>query len=260
VAGLSGGIAYRTARTNAGSNLDVSRANLEGELKKIQEQMDEQQVALERGRIADLRQRFLTPLRYYAGALARRLADLDTKLHSDEHQKVRDWFKLIKDHVTRDQLKHDYEAWCYYEGIFSVTTLYYTCSYFFCARELRFGRPFADSRALFSERLDGYLARVTEAFAGTGMWDTSQEVIGERFTKNGSKLTYAEMCSEHEAAETFRRAPFFRPLDFYWQDLNVGKTLEIKASLDELVHFLDKHDPQTYGLHRDPDIHEQSAV
>ncbi len=61
-------------------------------------------------------------------------------------------------------------------------------------------------------------------------------------------MTYAEMCREHEVDESFRRAPFFRPLDFYWRDINVAKSREIRTSLDELVNFLDSLDPQSYGL------------
>jgi hypothetical protein len=154
-------------------------------------------------------------------------------------------------HVTRDKRLEHYEAWCYYEGIFAISTLYYTCSYFHCARSIRFYRPFGESRPIYSEALEAFLVHVTEAFAGrqgTGIWDTAQEVIGERFIKNNSSMTYAEMCSEHEAEESFRRAPFFRPLDFYWTELDIVKAQEIRNSLDELINFLDSQDPQSYGF------------
>lgn len=240
VAGASGIIAFGTARANA-----------RGELDKIQEQIDAQQAVLEKAKIMELRRSYLTPLRYYARALSRRLAGLEIKIQSAENDTVRAWFKIIKDHVTRDKRHEHYEAWCYYEGIFSVSTLYYTCSYFYCARSIRFNRPFGESRPVYSEALETLLVHVTEAFAGrgaTGIWDTSQEVIGERFTMNNSSMTYAEMCREHEADESFRRAPFFRPLDFYWRELDIVKTREIRTSLDELINFLDSQDPQSYGL------------
>jgi hypothetical protein len=240
VAGVSGSIAFRTARANA-----------RGELDKIQQQIDAQQAVLEKAKIAELRQNYLTPLRYFAQALSQRLTELEMKFQSADNGTVRAWFKAVKDHVTRDELQEHYEAWCYYEGIFSVSTLYYTCSYFYCARSIRFNRPFGESRPAYSEALEAFLVRVTEAFGGrggTGIWDTAQEVIGERFTKNSSSMTYAEMCREHEADEPFRRAPFFRPLDFYWRELDVAKTREIRTSLDELVTFLDSQDPQSYGL------------
>jgi hypothetical protein len=240
VAALSGGIAFRTARANA-----------RGELYKIQRQVDAQQAVLEKAKIAELRQSYLTPLRYYAQALSLRLAELEMKFQSAENDRVRAWFKTVKDHVTRDKRLEHYEAWCYYEGIFAISTLYYTCSYFHCARSIRFHRPFGESRPAYSETLETFLIHVTQAFAGregTGIWDTAQEVIGERFVKNDSSMTYAEMCSEHEAEESFRRAPFFRPLDFYWTELDIVKAKEIRISLDELINFLDSQDPQSYGF------------
>lgn len=134
------------------------------------------------------------------------------------------------------------------ERIFSVSTLYYTCSYFHYAREVRFRRPFGGSRPSYGKALDPCLMRVTDAFSSDirGIWDISQEVIGERFTSNGSSMTYAQMCVEHEADELFRRAPFFRPVDFYSNDLDDKLLPRIKDSLDELIVFLDGNDPQTY--------------
>jgi hypothetical protein len=238
VAALSGGIAFRTARANA-----------RGELDKIQQQVDAQQAVLERAKIAELRQSYLTPLRYYAQALSQRLTELGAKFQSAENDTVRGWFRTVKEHVTRDRRREDYQAWCYYEGIFAVSTLYYTCSYFYCARSIRFNRPFGESRPAYSEALEARLVQVTGVFGGDGgIWDTAQEVIGERFARDNLAMTYAEMCSEHEAEEPFRRAPFFRPLDFYWRDLDIAKVREIKAALDELVSFLDSSDPQSYGF------------
>jgi hypothetical protein len=240
VAALSGGIAFRTARANA-----------RGELDKIQRQVDAQQAVLEKAKIAELRQSYLTPLRYYAQALSLRLAEIEMKFSSAENDTVRAWFKAVKDHVTRDKRLEHYEAWCYYEGIFAVSTLYYTCSYFYYARSVRFARPFGESRPAYSEELEALLAHVAKEFGGRGgmgIWDTAQEVIGERFTKHNLSMTYAEMCSEHEAEEPFRRAPFFRPLDFYWRELDIAKAQQIRTSLDGLVVFLDSQDPQFYGF------------
>ncbi len=166
-ASVSGSIAIRTARTNA-----------RGELDKIQRQIDAQQAVLEKGKIAELRQSYLTPLRYYAQALSRRLLELEMKFQSAENDTVRAWFKVAKDQVTRDKRREDYEAWCYYEGIFSVSTLYYTCSYFYCARSIRFYRPFGESRPAYSEALEAFLVRVTEAFG-----DATVQVSGIRRRK-----------------------------------------------------------------------------
>jgi hypothetical protein len=238
VAAVSGGIAFWTARSNA-----------RGELKKIRAQVDAQQAVLEEAKIAELRQSYLTPLRYYAQTLSLRLNELKMKFQSAENDKVLGWFKTLKDHVKRDKLLDHYEAWCYYEGIFAVSTLYYTCAYFYYARSVRFHRPFGESRPAYSEKLEALLAQIAEAFgrrgSDTGIWDTAQELIGQRFTKNNSPMTYAEMCSEHEAQEPFRRAPFFRPLDFYSRKLDIAKAEQIKASLDALVNFLDSQHPNS---------------
>jgi hypothetical protein len=238
---IGGVITYLTARSNFGR-----------ELAKIREQIKAQQEAEEQGKIAELRQRYLTPLRYYAYTLSKRFTELELKFQSGESSKVRQWFKSIKDHVADDQRMQNYGVWSCYEGIFSLTTLYYTCSYFQCARELRFNMPFRGNRPQYSEQLDFRLARVTQAFhwdgEQNGIWDALQEVIGERFTASGSRMTYGEMCTEHDCQDQFRRAPFLRPLDFYWSQLDPERTQEIKASLDELVAFLDSHDPQTMGV------------
>ncbi len=248
VAGVSGLVAYFTARANSRAGLAASRANLEGEIRKISEQIEAQEAARQRGEIAVLRQRYLTPLRYYALALSRRLAELEAKYGSDEDRTVRGWFKTIKDQVARDQRRADFLTWCYYEGLFSVTTLYYTCSYFEGANEVRSGRPFDASRPQYSEQLTARLARVTEAFVWAdgqaGIWGPSQEVVGELFRRDGAKMTYAQMCAELDADEPGRRAPYLRPLDFYWSGLQTADAARIRLALDELVAFLDEHDPQ----------------
>jgi hypothetical protein len=71
-----------------------------------------------------------------------------------EDREMRDWFQTIKDHAADDQTKPNFRKWCYYEGIFSITTVYYTCSYIQCARELRFQLPFSELDPGYSERLD----------------------------------------------------------------------------------------------------------
>ena len=129
-----------------------------------------------------------------------------------------------------------------------MTTLYYTCAYFQCVRQLRRDAPFRASAPQYSDDLESHLTSVTTVFGwdgNRGIWDALQEVIGERFTNpNGAKMTYGEICAEHDRDEMFRRAPFLRPLDFYWTYLNVEKSREIKTVMDGLIAFLDFHDPQ----------------
>ena len=91
LAGTSGIIAYLRAKSDFGR-----------ELEKINAQIAAQQKAEEMGKIADLRQRYLTPLRYYAHTLSNRFAELETKFLSNDMPRVKGWFKTIKDHVTGD--------------------------------------------------------------------------------------------------------------------------------------------------------------
>jgi hypothetical protein len=238
VAGISGLVAYYT-----------SRANLVGEIQKIQEQIEAQEAAEARAAIADLRQRYLTSLRYYADTLRRRFAELGVKFGSDKNSETRGWFEDVKHEVDRRDRMTNFVTWCYYEGLFTVTTLYYTCSYFYCANEIRSRRPFGLSRPLYGELLEAHLVRVTEAFVWddgkVGIWGPSQEVIGELFRLDGVKMTYAQLCNELTADDASRRAPFLVPLDFYWLHLDAANIAAIASALDELVAFLDSHDPQT---------------
>ena len=233
----------------------ISRA---AELEKIKQQAEVQQTALEREKIAEMRRRYLIPLRYYALTLSYRLGELEDKFKSSEVEKVRGWLERAKNYVedsSWDEHIDKYEKWFYYEGIFAESTLYYTCSYFYYAREVRFSRPFDAIRNVYAEELGRLLDGVTKAFwrndTEHGLWDTAQEMIGERFGKSGSAMTFVEMLQEHQAAEPFRRAVFLRPLDFYKDEhLDVGWAREIKTSLDKLVRFLDpnKNDPQNYRI------------
>jgi hypothetical protein len=227
--------------------VQTARSNLDGELQKIRAQIKEQEDALERAKIVELSEEYLTPLRYYGKALCDRLGELHAKLQSpDTDEQVRGWFEVIKGQVARNNTRADYQAWYYYEGIFANSTLYYACSYFYYARELRFVRPFNELRPFYSKALDALLTRVTEAFAwnGGGIWATSQEVIGERFRRDGRKLTYAEMCDEHTAEEEYRRAPFYRPIDVFWTGIDHQSLDGIRGALGDLLAFLDNQDPQ----------------
>jgi hypothetical protein len=236
VAAVSGLLAFYTAR-----------ANLNGEIQKVREQVDAQRSAQEQAEIATLRQDYLAPLRYYATALSSRFAELEAKLRSAEAERVRGWFKILKDQVARDQLRADFTMWCYYEGLFAATTIYYTCSYFQVANDIRSARPFAVSRAGYSQHLEELLDATADRFVWndgeTGIWRPSQEVIGELFRRDDRKMTYAQMCAEFVADGASRRAPFLRALDFYWSDLGADNTQGVREALDRLVRFLDTSVP-----------------
>jgi hypothetical protein len=243
VAIVSGVIANLNARA-------TSRASLDSELEKIEGQINAQEDVRSRQEIADLRRRYLVPLRYFATVLSGRLAEVEDKLSSPEKgAQLRGWFETVKKHVTADSRLGDFDAWCYYEGIFSMTTLYYTFSYFHWANEIRLNRPFSGLRQDFGHALEQTLTRVGESFVWVedgetlGIWGPSQEIIGELFTRDGSQLPYTEMCREFSAAEASRRAPYFRPVDFYRQDLPGERCEPIRIALDQLVEFLDREEP-----------------
>jgi len=243
------------ARHAAKDNLVVEERRLQGELTKIKQQESDQQAVLERERIAELRQRYLVPLSYYAERLSVRIGELELQL-----EKAKQWFESARDYLedpseeTERRLGGPYAKWFYYKGYFAQSTLFYTCSYFYYAREVRFNRPFDESRNVYAQELREFLNGVEYAFwrndADHGLWDTAQEMIGERFGKGGVATTFVEMCQEHLSGDMFRRAVYLRPLDFYRHWLDAEWAHEIKTSLDKLIEFL-KHDPQTYGIPAD---------
>jgi hypothetical protein len=237
LAAVSGLIAYLTARANFGR-----------ELERIKAQIAAQREAEQQEKIVELKQQYLAPLRYYAQVLSHRFGELKVKFYSEENIRVRNWFKQIKDHVANDKRTDHYGVWCCYEGVFSVSTVYYTFCYFQCARELRAHAPFREIRPLYSEQLERQLWSVGQVFSWNngenGIWDTLQEVIGEAFTMEGARMSYAAMCREQDTGDAFRRAPYLRPLDFYWTQVTSDKAGEIQNSLEGLVQFLDSQDPQ----------------
>ena len=239
LAAASGFIAYLTASSN-----------FKRELQRIREQINVQKEVEQREQIVALKQKYLAPLRYYAQILGLRFEELKNKFTSEDDGRVRNWFKQIKDHVTRDNRMDQYGTWCCYEGVFSVSTIYYTFCYFQCVRELMAHVPFREIRPSYSLELEEQLAKVARAFVWNngeeGIWEPLQEVIGDSFTTaQDVRMTYAEMCRDQDAGDAFRRAPYLRPLDFYWGQLKPEKVAEIQVALNELLRFLDSRDPQT---------------
>ncbi|HEY3707549.1 MAG TPA: hypothetical protein VGL22_20980 [Terracidiphilus sp.] len=238
---VSGLIAYFTAR-----------ANFKREKQRIYEQIDAQKLAEQREQIKALKQKYLAPLRYYTDMLSGRLDELGDKLNSPEQGKVLGWFTLLKDHVARDHTRPDFAVWACYEGVFSVSTIYYTCCYFQCARGFMAQAPFREIVPSFSVELEKHLVSAGRAFVWDrgekGIWLPVQEVIGDTFTTaQGSRMTYAELCRDLDSEDAFRRAPYLRPLDVYMREMNPQNAASIGAVLKELVHFLDTQAPQAGG-------------
>jgi hypothetical protein len=213
----------------------LARRNFGAELHKIQLQLDHQQ----RGQMATLRQTFISPLRYWASKLSKRLQEIEAKFEQNEYGQVHGWFESLKNHTTGHARWNDFQAWCYYEGIFTITTLYYTCSYLQSAREIAFRSPFSELNPDYSEQLDAHLSKVAEALGGIeGIWDSTQEALGERFTRDHSKIDNKELCRILDSQDVFELAPFLRVIDVYLYYLNVDRVRAMRAALEDLTHFL----------------------
>jgi hypothetical protein len=130
-----------------------------------------------------------------------RFEELKGKFTSEEDGRVRNWFKQIKDHVTRDKRMDQASEGC--PGL----------------------------------RLEPWRGGNLGTVAG-GDWRLL-------YHRAGRRPNYAEMCRDQDAGDAFRRAPYLRPLDFYWSQLKPEKVAEIQMTLSELVKFLDMRDAQT---------------
>lgn len=203
------------------------------------------------GDIATLRKRYVNPLRYWATRLSVRLSEIEAKFTDpDKEAEARLWFQQLKDHADGSSIRHDFRGWCYYEGIFAMTTLYYTCSYIQVAREVRFQLPFSELDPGYSKRLDDQLSRVSDALGGEdGLWDSSQEVLGEVFTMADRKLSSDDLCRILDSHDPFKVGPFYRMLDVFIDEgrLTVPRIIEIRAQLDQLITFLTSERTPEWG-------------
>jgi hypothetical protein len=69
---------------------------------------------------------------------------------------------------------------------------------------------------VYSQRLDDHLSRVTDALGGeNGIWDSSQEDLGEVFTMADRKLSSDELCRVLDSRDPFKAVPFYRMLDAF---------------------------------------------
>src|SRR5690348_15540275 len=115
------------ARHAAKASLAVEEVRLQGELDKIKQESD-QQAVLEREKLAELRQRYLVPLSYYAERLSVRVGELELQL-----EKAKQWFESARNYLedpneeAERRLGGPYAKWFYYKGYFAQSTLFYTC-------------------------------------------------------------------------------------------------------------------------------------
>jgi hypothetical protein len=226
------------AAIGAAATYVVARLNLKREIQRLEIQFVRQQQALEKGQIAGLRQQFINPLNYWARRLSRRLSEIEEKVTSATDPRVPVWMKALKDHMDGNKTLRDFAAWSCYEGIFATTTVYYTCSYFQAARQVRFNSPFSELDPDYARQLDAGLEKVSQALGGeAGIWDSAQEVIAERFTTGTQKIDYEAMCRTIDSHDPFRYGPFLRPIDVYIDGIGAARLTAAREALDSLLAF-----------------------
>jgi hypothetical protein len=91
---------------------------------------------------------------------------------------VSDWFKTAKDHVVGDRRRSDFRLWCYYEGTFALSTLYYTGIYFKCVHDIYAHSPFRELDSEYSS--DAYSLAGALSCAGTVRCETTSHSPSER--------------------------------------------------------------------------------
>ena len=214
----------------------LARSNSEKAIAQLKYQFDLQH----KGQLESFRQKYVSPLGYWAARLLGRLAELNQKMDTGRYDQVKGWFKILKDHTARDQRHADFALWTRYEGIFATTTLYYTCSYFQSVWSIDARSPLSEIDPRYANQLRERMRRVTDAFGGEfGLWDSSQIVIGELFSDGEGKTQYAEMCRVLDAGDPFAIGAYLRPIDFFL-DLNKERIEKIMPALGELVKFVNE--------------------
>jgi hypothetical protein len=211
--------------------------------KKNREDRDQllwQQQAAEDGQFAGLRQRYITPLRFWASLLTTRMKELEGKKRSD-YSETSKWFQEVKDHADGSNRIYNFPFWCCYQGIFAITTLYWTGEFLQASREIRYQSPFNELDSLYNDTLQEHLNAVREAFVGNwGIWDSSQEVVGELLANGADNVwNYQDFCKALDSRDNFKIGPLLRPLDYYIQFFTLEDSQRIQSSLNELIRFLD---------------------
>jgi hypothetical protein len=217
----------------------LARVSFRQEIQRLEIQLSLQQRVLDRGQVAGLRLEYINPLNYWAARLERRISEIEVKMTDASYQEVQRWFQQLKDHADGTRTIEGFPSWCCYEGIFAATTLYFTCSYFQAARQISFRSPFSELDPKYSYGLGARLASVSDSFGGVeGIWDSAQEVVGERFTAAGGKAEYEAMCRIIDSHDSFKYAPLLRPMDVYIHHLGGASAAAIRKALQDLQRFL----------------------
>jgi hypothetical protein len=173
------------------------------------------------------------------------MQEIEVKFTHAQHDEVSRWFKTVKDHVVADSRREDFQVWCYYEGTFAVSTLYYTGTYFKCVHEIYAYSPFRELDSEYSAALEQQVERVRDAFDwGNGVWGPIQDVLGQRFVgaigeTSAALLSYKDMCELLDSGDPLKFGPFLRLLDMYWSTLDLKNVQAIRMALDDLLKFIE---------------------
>jgi hypothetical protein len=196
-----------------------------------------------------LQAKYISPLRSSILTLSRRMREIEQKFETNQYAQVSDWFKTAKDHVVGDRRRADFRSWCYYEGTFALSTLYYTGMYFKSVHDIYAHAPFRELASQYSSDLERQLERVRDAFDwqehGGGIWAPIQDVVGQRFMTDQSQggstsLSYGDMCELLDSGEPLKYGPFMRLLDVFWSNLQLSDARAIRSELDKTLAFINE--------------------
>jgi hypothetical protein len=215
----------------------LARSKLREEIAKIEHQMQHQRRLM----VADLRHQYITPLRHSASTLISRLQQIEEKQRHNAYGEVSTWFREVKDHADGNFRKAEFRIWSFYVGNFAMTTLYYMCMYFRCAREVMSKSPFRELDRSYAEELESKLIQIGRSFdwGQDGFWRPMQDIRGDRFRGSPERTRFEDLCEMIDSKEPLVYGPFILPLDVFIRGFDAKQTVRIRKALEDLVDFID---------------------
>ncbi|MBE8990362.1 hypothetical protein [Nostoc sp. LEGE 12450] len=212
-------------------------------VKEIQSQIDSQRAAEKQNQEANLRLRYVNPLRSTTNDLIEKISAIEGRINTPYEQEVKNWFRYIKgfcDSNKDNESKKKFFTWCHYEGLFSMSTLHKSAVFFAYADQIFQKSPFSELDRAYAESLEKQLREVRGAFGGVnGIYENSQDVIGNFVTKGDMVTDYREFCRDF-AFDDLGTAAFLRITDFFHRDdlLTKTKLSQVRIALNHLQQFL----------------------
>jgi hypothetical protein len=226
--------------------------DLAADMQKIERQMTEQLRADVRTQAARLRERYVNALPFHTRLLMQQISAVRDKLAHDQEHKMQRWFKDIKEYCKGQIARDDprtawFSAWCHYEGVFALSTLYYTSVFFLYSQQLRSLSPFRELDTAFGEELADHLQQVSDAFARRdmdeehgGLWAPVQDNMGAAVKKGDWYQSYPEFCRIFIEVGPMREDHvFLRALDFFGAQGDPPRALLDADGAEAIVTALD---------------------